>query len=75
MARKKRIDKYEIMEYAVVLLALALLVFVFIGGDLLNTQSSEKNLSDKCKTQSGYTDEQWKEHMGHHPDFYEECLK
>lgn len=74
MARKKR-AKNEIVKYAIVFLALALLVFVFISGDLLNTKSPEKISPDKCKTQSGYTDEQWKEHMGHHPDFYEECLK
>ena len=29
---------------------------------------------DKCKAPPGYTDEQWREHMGHHPDQYEECL-
>ena len=31
--------------------------------------------SDKCATPAGYTDEQWKQHMSHHPDMYEECLK
>ncbi len=34
-----------------------------------------ENSLDKCKTPEGYTDEQWKEHMGHHPDRYAECLK
>ena len=29
---------------------------------------------DKCKTPQGYTDESWKEHMGHHPDMYKECF-
>ena len=36
----------------------------------LNAQDPD----DKCKTPAGYTDEQWKEHMGHHPDQYKECL-
>ena len=31
-------------------------------------------LPDKCKTPAGYTDEQWRQHMGHHPDRYAECL-
>ena len=31
--------------------------------------------SDKCATPQGYTDEQWREHMGHHPDNYAECLQ
>ena len=30
---------------------------------------------DKCATPPGYTDQKWKEHMGHHPDQYAECLK
>lgn len=29
---------------------------------------------DKCATPEGYTDEEWLEHMGHHPDQYAECL-
>lgn len=74
MARKKRV-KNETVKYIVVFLALALLVFVFISGDVLNTDVPEKTSPDKCKTQSGYTDEQWKEHMSHHPDFYRECLE
>ncbi len=30
--------------------------------------------SDKCVTPSGYSDQEWKEHMSHHPDRYKECL-
>ncbi len=37
-------------------------------------QFISSELSDKCKTPSGYTDEQWQEHLGHHPDRYAECL-
>ena len=33
-----------------------------------------ENPEDKCATPPGYTDEQWREHMGHHPDQYAECL-
>ncbi len=29
---------------------------------------------EKCKPQQGYTEEQWIEHMGHHPSQYKECL-
>lgn len=38
-------------------------------------QFKSAELSDKCATPSGYTDAQWREHMGHHPDQYAECLK
>lgn len=32
-------------------------------------------LPDKCKTPPGYSDADWKEHLGHHPDRYAECLQ
>ncbi len=35
---------------------------------------SAENPDDKCATPEGITDEKWREHMGHHPDLYEECL-
>jgi rhodanese-related sulfurtransferase len=31
-------------------------------------------LPDKCQTPDGYTDEEWAEHMSHHPDRYAECF-
>jgi rhodanese-related sulfurtransferase len=33
-----------------------------------------RELPDKCQTPDGYTDEQWREHMSHHPDRYRECF-
>ena len=33
-----------------------------------------ENTADVCATPLGYTDEQWREHMGHHPDKYKQCL-
>lgn len=29
---------------------------------------------DKCQAPEGYTDQEWREHMSHHPDQYAECL-
>ena len=37
-------------------------------------QAVADELSDKCATPPGYTDAEWQEHMGHHPDRYAECL-
>ena len=34
-----------------------------------------ENPGDICQTPAGYTDQQWYEHMTHHPDRYKECLK
>ena len=46
---------------------------------LENTQENYQQfvgaeLSDKCAVPPGYTEEAWREHMGHHPDRYAECL-
>ncbi|MBS3056126.1 MAG: hypothetical protein J4473_01690 [Candidatus Aenigmarchaeota archaeon] len=30
--------------------------------------------SDVCATPPGYTDEEWRQHLGHHPDRYAQCL-
>lgn len=54
-------------------------VTVNAGAVLENTQQNfEKfalaELSDKCATPPGYSEEDWKTHMGHHPDRYAECL-
>lgn len=37
-------------------------------------QSTPSSLPDKCKTPPGYTDAGWREHWGHHPDQFAECL-
>lgn len=35
--------------------------------------SEDKN--NPCAVPEGYTEETWREHMGHHPEQYEECLE
>ncbi len=45
----------------------------YFGADYKKAVNSE--LQDKCATPPGYTDAKWREHMGHHPDRYAECLK
>ena len=55
----------------------------FVGRDKISdqgisperyAQALKSQLPDKCQTPPGYTDDQWREHMGHHPDQYRECL-
>lgn len=38
-------------------------------------QAIKAELPDKCQTPEGYTNEEWQEHMSHHPDRYQECLQ
>ncbi len=37
-------------------------------------QAVSAELEDKCQTPDGYTDDEWQEHMSHHPDRYKECF-
>ena len=58
---------------AAIAVAFAAYQFLYFGGSYNRAVSSE--LPDKCATPPGYTDASWREHMGHHPDQYAECLK
>ncbi len=64
------------ISIAVVVLAFSVYTLVaapdYSGSDYRKALESE--LPDKCATPAGYTDAQWREHMGHHPDRYAECL-
>ena len=77
-------DKLAIGLVAVLVIGIALIGLSFaqlftsprVQNTLQNYQQFKSaELSDKCATPSGYTDAQWREHMGHHPDQYAECLK
>ena len=70
-------DKNNIFLYLIVIFIIGSLVFVVYSGikdyNYKKAVKSENPL-DKCKTPSGYSDKEWIEHMGHHPDRYKECL-
>lgn len=65
----------------VILIAVALIWTVstmaagnnYYGQDYQKAVASE-NKEDVCATPAGYTDAEWKEHLGHHPDQYAQCL-
>ena len=71
----------RVIYYTLFVLVIFLLIFsVFsyykssrYGQDFTKALDAQ-NPEDKCATPQGYTDEEWKEHMGHHPDIYKECL-
>ena len=64
------------------LLTLILIALIYSLSTLFNKGYSQKEYdkfvsaegSNKCETPSGYTDQEWKEHMSHHPQQYKECL-
>ncbi len=63
------------------LIAVLAVILVFGIFSILQTnygaryqKAVQSELGDICATPPGYTDEQWREHMGHHPDRYAQCL-
>ncbi len=68
-------DKDIILYLIIGLVLILVIVASFYAINYLSYKkavSSEQD--DICKTPLGYTDESWKEHMGHHPDRYARCL-
>lgn len=45
-----------------------------VGSSAYNKAIAAENPADKCAVPEGYDEQSWKEHMGHHPDRYKECL-
>ena len=82
------ISRNALLYVAIGMIVVALLVlnaYAFLqptgnGGGVAKTAENfnafkaAENPTDKCATPSGYTDAEWKEHMGHHPDMYAGCL-
>lgn len=73
------------IEKIILILVLIFLIIgslFFIFGMNKNSYSEEnfqkaiaaQDSGDKCKTPAGYSDEEWREHMSHHPEMYEGCL-
>ncbi len=72
-AKKIKVEKI-VMYLAVVLAVAILLLLAFFPGVIQAFKDSGKSAGDKCKPAPGYTEQEWIEHMGHHPDIYKECL-
>jgi len=76
----------RIMSIALIVAAAGLLLWAVIGFTQGSVRASgtgspedyarmvADELPDKCATPEGYTDAEWQEHMGHHPDQYAECF-
>lgn len=68
--------KENLLMYAILVLVLIAMAWgvheTFFGARYQDAIASEQN--DICETPAGYTDEEWREHMSHHPDRYKDCL-
>lgn len=85
---RKRLKKYfrvsekHLTYFIIIILVIASGAFLYAylsslqyGANNYNTNSeSISGESSICETPEGYTDEEWREHMSHHPDMYAQCL-
>lgn len=68
-------DKKIIALYTLIgILILTLVFFTMFPGMIYAVKDSGETNEDICEPEQGYTEESWKEHMGHHPNIYKECL-
>ena len=70
-------DKRVILYIIIGIVILLLLLFTFFPGLIYAVKDSGitgDNALDKCKPEPGYTEQEWREHMSHHPNIYRECL-
>lgn len=67
-------DTKIILYILVGLVILSLVVLTFFPGIVHAWKDSGRSGQDICKPAPGYTEESWREHMGHHPDIYKDCL-
>jgi hypothetical protein len=42
--------------------------------DSFKKAQEAESIEDPCAAPEGYTEESWREHMGHHPANYKDCL-
>ncbi|MBS3066878.1 hypothetical protein J4205_03555 [Candidatus Pacearchaeota archaeon] len=74
MSKTLKINFKLIIYIVIALVIVALIVLTIFPGIIQAWKDSGKSTNEKCQTPPSYTKESWREHMGHHPDIYKECL-
>ena len=70
----KKVILYVIIGFVVLGLVL-LTIFPGMIHAFKDSQVTGNFVDDKCSPAPGYSEEAWREHMGHHPNIYKECLE
>ena len=55
-------------------IAIGLIIAVFIVLSIFSYTAFQTTANDICSPEPGYTEEEWREHMSHHPNQFSECL-
>ncbi|MBS3092658.1 hypothetical protein J4466_04530 [Candidatus Pacearchaeota archaeon] len=72
----------KMLIYIVIIAVIVLLLLVSFGiikignAKIVNVANSvsNSNIPEKCRIQQGYTEQSWKEHLGHHAET-RDCLQ
>lgn len=67
-------NKKLILYIIIGVLVLGLILLTIFPGIIQAIKDSGNSGPDKCTPEPGYTEQEWIEHMGHHPEIYKECL-
>ena len=80
MRRKKKTETTVSLTTSILIICIVLfsiVAYTFVSGRYgtdYQKALSDEDPTDICKTPAGYTDDEWKEHMSHHPDRYQQCF-
>jgi hypothetical protein len=69
----KQLIAYVLMGILILVL-IVLTIFPGMIHAIKDSGITGNSVEDKCIPGPGYTEESWREHMGHHPSMYEECF-
>ena len=67
----------KIVLWAAVIVIVSLLILTSVGFKITKNSGGSgdySSLPEKCRPTQGYTEESWKEHLGHHAET-QDCLK
>ena len=67
-------NKLIIVYVLIALVVIGLIILTINPGFIYVFRDSAGVGGDKCAPAPGYTEQEWKEHMSHHPSLYRECL-
>jgi len=70
-------DKKIILYIIVFVIITSLIILTFFPniGYVVKDFGSSENREDLCSPPEGTSEEEWIEHMSHHPNMYKECLR
>ena len=67
-------NKKIIIYVLIALVLIGLIILTINPGIIYVLRDSTGVGEDKCTPASGYTEEEWRQHMSQHPSIYKECL-